>query len=55
MCWSGVTSNYLRAYAYADRALRNDITKMKMLSSFRRGLLGMCKDIHEIHICLFYG
>lgn len=41
VCWSGFTSNYLRAYAYtdADRALRNVITKTKMLETYREGLL----------------
>ena len=42
VCWSGLTSNYLRAYAYTDgeNSLRNVITKTKMLETFRGGLLG---------------
>ena len=42
VCWSGLTSNYLRAYAYTDgdNYLRNVITKTKMLETFRGGLLG---------------
>ena len=42
VCLSGLTSNYLRAYAYTDgeNSLRNVITKTKMLETFRGGLLG---------------
>ena len=42
VCWSGLTSNYLRAYAYTDgdNSLRNVITKTKMVETFRGGLLG---------------
>jgi len=42
VCWSGLTSNYLRAYAYSDsdNSLRNVITKTKMMETFRGGLLG---------------
>jgi hypothetical protein len=40
MCWSGLTSNYLRAYAYTDKALCNVITKTKMLETLRGGCLG---------------
>jgi tRNA A37 methylthiotransferase MiaB len=42
VCWNGLTSNYLRAYAYTDgnNSLRNVITKTKMVETFRGGLLG---------------
>ena len=43
LIWSGLTTNYMRAYMHTDfkQNLRNRITTIRMTESYEKGLLGM--------------